>query len=94
MGSEIRKPDENNIAETFAEFFEFKVNSLVNQATVCPQVYNGSPKIEVDDVNFMPMENVLRSMKEIKLKNSEGWDRIPQRIIIKPLVSNFTVNET
>ena len=50
--------DEDTIAETFAEFFESKVNSLVNQAIVCPQVYNGSPKIEVDDMNFMSMENV------------------------------------
>ena len=35
-------------------------------------------------------------MKEIKLKNSEGWDRIPQRILIdrteilvKPLSVSF-----
>ena len=30
----------------------------------------------------MTSENVLKAMKEIKVKNSEGWDRIPQRILI------------
>ena len=55
--------EEEKIAETFAEFFESRVNNLVHQAVICPQVYNGSPKIEVENENFMSMENVLRSMK-------------------------------
>ena len=36
----------------------------------------------MNDTNFMTMENVLKAIKEIKLKNSEGWDRISQRIFI------------
>ena len=34
------------------------------------------------NANFMTPSNVLKAMKEIKLKNSEGEDRIPQRILV------------
>ena len=30
----------------------------------------------------MTLHNVTKAMKEIKLKNSEGCDRIPQRILL------------
>ena len=30
----------------------------------------------------MTTENVIKAMKEIKLKNAEGCDRIPQRILL------------
>ena len=65
-----------------AEFFESKINNLISNATIDPNVYNGLPKIRSAEINFMTSENVLKAMKEIKVKNSEGWDRIPQRILI------------
>ena len=38
--------------------------------------------MRMNDLKFMTNENVLKSMKEIKLKNSEGCDRIPQIILL------------
>ena len=38
--------------------------------------------MKTDDVNFMTMENVIKAMKEMKLKNSDGGGRIPQRILL------------
>ena len=34
-------------------------------------------------MNFMTFENVVRAIKDIKMKNSEGWNGIHQRILIK-----------
>ena len=61
---------------------ESKVNNLISNANVCPGGYNGSRKIQVEDKNFMALENVIKAMKEIKLKTSEGCDRIPQSVLL------------
>ena len=54
----------------------------MSNANINPYVYNGQRKINVNDENFMPRPNVLEAMKSIELKNSEGSDRIPKRIIL------------
>ena len=33
-------------------------------------------------MNFMRAENVIKAMKTLKVKNCEGPDQIPQRILI------------
>ena len=38
--------------------------------------------MEVPDQNFMTSHNILRAVKSIKMKNCEGENRIPQRIMI------------
>ena len=45
-------------------------------------VYNGSKKINEQNKNFMSEVNIRKSILSLKLKNSEGYDRIPQRILI------------
>ena len=37
---------------------------------------------EIDYFNFMTEVNVRSKMELLKLKNAEGFDRIPQRILI------------
>ena len=37
---------------------------------------------EIDDFNFMTELNVKKAMESLKLKNAEGHDRIPQRLLI------------
>ena len=71
-----------DLAEAFANYFESKVNSLISNANINQSVYNGITKIRVNEENFMTLHNVTKAMKEIKLKNSEGCDRIPQRILL------------
>ena len=41
---------------------------------------NGVNKLWVNDVNFMTQENISKAVKQIKMKNSEGHDMIPQRL--------------
>ena len=56
---------------------------MIAGANIDQYVYNGRLKMTVEDMNFMTRENEKVAMKEIKLKNSEGNDGIPQRILLE-----------
>ena len=72
----------NNLAEAFADMFEKKVNEIVSTTSIDANVYNGFKKINVENKNFMTTTNIINAIQGLKLKNSEGFDRIPQRILI------------
>ena len=46
-----------------------------------PNVYNGKRKVNAANKFFMSLEAVKSCMNSLKPKNSEGFDRIPQRIL-------------
>ena len=73
------KPTE--ISETFACFFDDKVKAIVESCRVDNDVYNGKRKVNTNDKNFMTRDNIIKAIKSIKIKNCEGYDRIPQRIL-------------
>ena len=70
-------------AECFAEFFSKKVEEIVTNINVDQGVYNGERKIQSNDSNFMTHYHVTNAIKDVKIKNTEGYDRIPQRILIE-----------
>ena len=43
---------------------------------------NGKKKLIADNLMFMPTYEVRKSIESIKLKNTEGFDRIPQRVLV------------
>ena len=75
------KLDPKNHATAFANFFSNKVNSIVNQTQIDPEVYNGRCKLVCDQEFFMSPADILECLKSIKTKNCEGYDRIPQRVL-------------
>ena len=90
-GKQIPNQD---LADEFAQMFENKINNLVSEISIDQNVYNGSRKINEQDKNFMTRENIRNAISTLKLKNSEGFDRIPQRILIdgmQLLIEPFTV---
>ena len=62
--------------------FEAKINDIVSESTISPTVDNGTTKINEDDKNFMTPVNIREAILNLKLKNSEGFVRIPQWILI------------
>ena len=54
----------------------------MNEYKIDASVYNGTRKINSDTENFMTPENLLIAIKSLKIKNCEGFDRIPVRILI------------
>ena len=77
-GIEIPK---DNVAEAFAGFFDGKVRQLVLNSELDPNIYNGKQKIHCDNGFFMSREDTLDCVSTLKIKNCEGYDRIPQRVI-------------
>ena len=82
-----------DLAEQFANMFEKKINDIASTTSINDTVYNGSRKITEEDKNFMSTNNIRNAILSLKLKNSEGYDRIPQRILldgITLLIEPFT----
>ena len=46
------------------------------------EVYNGAPKIQCQSSMFMDPDSIRECILSLKMKNTEGYDRIPQRILI------------
>ena len=87
-----------NLAEEFATMFEKKIQDIVAETTIDNSVYNGVRKVTVEDKNFMTGFNIRNAILSLKLKNSEGYDRIPQRILLdgvsqltEPFLKLFTL---
>ena len=67
-----------DLSDAFAEFFDKKVKSIVDTCRVDENVYNGTKKVRGLESNFMTTRNVCDALNSIKIKNCEGYDRIPQ----------------
>ena len=76
----IVKHDE--LPDAFAGFFKNKVDIISRECKVERDVYNGKKLCITVEKHFMLYNDVLESINAIKPKNSEGYDRIPQRIIL------------
>ena len=85
-------------SQCFADFFEQKVRNIVESTNVDPGVYNGERVITAGDEMFMSRHDIIKCMLNIKEKNCEGYDRIPQRVLLDgfqflldPLVALFSL---
>ena len=76
------KPKNQKLPDSFANHFQRKVNDLVSNAMIDPTIYNGKKKLNGSSTMFMNKEAIVECLKSIKIKNTEGFDRIPQRILV------------
>ena len=65
--------------------FEKKITDTANATSINSEVYNGTRKVIEPNKNFMSAINIRNAVLGLKLKNSEGYDRIPQRILLDGL---------
>ena len=72
----------DQLPNTFADYFEKKVQTIVREQKISDSVYNGKKKINCQNENFMNTINLKNAIQSLKIKNCEGHDRIPQRILI------------
>ena len=82
-----------NAPEEFARFFKNKVKTITDSSVINEEVYNGKRKVLAANKMFMDQASIRTVMESIKIKNSEGYDRIPQRIIregLELLLEPFT----
>ena len=69
-------------AERFASYFDSKVKDILANTKVNDQVYNGTRKVTAENKFFMDRLSVKECMLSLKIKNTDGYDRIPQRILV------------
>ena len=78
------------LPDQFAKHFKTKVSNLTTENNIQQNVYNGRQKINAGNFNFMNQINVMEAIQSIKFKNTEGYDPIPQRILVDGI--NFLLN--
>ena len=81
MHEENVEIEENTLPDRFASFYDKKVKKLLEEVQIDDDVYNGRRKVNLSDEFFMDFETVKSCMLSLKSKNSEGFDRIPQKIL-------------
>ena len=70
------------LPDQLARFFNSKIVELSNQLPVNDEVYNGTKKLEQVNKMFMDKNSIMECILALQTKNSEGFDRIPQRILV------------
>ena len=87
---------QRNLPESFANFFMTKIDTLLSTCSVSDDVYNGNKILDAGNEFFMTERNILKILKNLKIKNCEGFDRIPLQVfnegaelLDKPLSSLF-----
>ena len=71
----------DNIASAFGDHFIKKVKNITETTIINPQVHNGHQKITLDIDQPITELDIMGCVKSLKIKNCEGYDRIPQRIL-------------
>ena len=71
-----------DLPDSFATHFAQKTQAIVNNQVVNDNVFNGTKKVECPNIDFMQEVDVIKAIKSLNPKNSEGHDRIPVRIVV------------
>ena len=64
------------------QFFCIKITPIISETRISNNAYNGKKKVDHPNSFFMTESDILECLKNIKIKNCEGFDRIPQRILV------------
>jgi len=70
-----------DVPSAFSSYFKSKIENLEESLSTFRGVYNGCKFINSEERNFMTEEKVGECLNELKIKNCEGYDRIPMRIL-------------
>ena len=72
----------NDLPEAFANFFENKITQITSNTQISNNVYNRTKKVDHPNSFFMTDTDIRECRNNIKIKNCEGYDRIPKRILV------------
>jgi hypothetical protein len=80
FASNVQVP-KSELSNTFAKFFDNKIKDVMSTVSYDEQVYNGKRLVNSEDKMFMDTCSIRDCIQTLKPKNSEGFDRIPQRVL-------------
>ena len=73
---------EPELSEKFGKFFDTKIKEVLSTVSIDEEVYNGRQLLIAENKMFMDEASIKECIMSLKPKNSEGFDRIPQRILL------------
>jgi hypothetical protein len=76
------KINSEDLAEKFASYFDSKVRDISSETLPSEMVYNCKHKLIPEEMHFMTELEIKECILSLKIKNTEDFDRLPQRIII------------
>ena len=82
--------DDDELADKVAEYFNSKIVNLTSEAVIDEEIYNGTSKVNCESSMFMDPQSIKECIQALKSKNSEGFDRIPQRCLVDGVESLCT----
>ena len=77
--------DIDMLPESFAKFCDKKVNDIVGSTLLNASTYNGKKIVNFSNKMFMDQASIRVCMLSLKIKNIEGFDRIPKGILLDGL---------
>jgi hypothetical protein len=78
-GNEINP---KKLPDRFAKFFDNKIKDVWGQTSLEENVFNGNKKVISESKFFMSTQLIRKFISSLKIKNTEGYDRIPQRVLV------------
>ena len=78
-GEEVPK---TKLSEEFATYFDKKIKNILSTVSIEENVYNGRQLLITEEKMFMDENSIRECLLSLKPKNSEGYDRIPQRVLL------------
>ena len=72
---------DENIPEAFAQYFKTKVHDIAESTKIDESIFNGTRQINSNNEFFMTEIKVREVLSTLKIKNCEGADRLPLRIL-------------
>jgi hypothetical protein len=71
-----------DLPDKFANFFDSKVENVALETIIDADMYNGTKKVDADNHFFIDQNYIKECIMSLTIKNLEGFDQIPQRIIV------------
>jgi hypothetical protein len=65
-------------ADRFSNYFAIKIKNVLRQTSTEDNIYNGARKVMAENKFFMDQTSVRECIGSLKVKNTEGYDRIPK----------------
>jgi hypothetical protein len=72
----------NYLPDRFASFFDRNFSGIISELSVDDQVYNEQKRLSASVKMFMDPISVEEVILSLKIKNIEGFDCKPQRVLV------------
>jgi hypothetical protein len=70
------------IISKLQNYFDIKIKDVLRQTSIDDNICNGVMKVMVENKFFMDQTSVRQCIYSLKVKNTDGYDLIPQRILV------------